>query len=46
MTAQGARRAPLQFRFILAALLLSSSALSQRPEEQVGLRLIAVSTEA
>jgi tetratricopeptide (TPR) repeat protein len=46
MTAQGARRAPLQFLSILTVLLLSPPATSQSPEDQIGLRLIAVRTEA
>jgi tetratricopeptide (TPR) repeat protein len=44
MTAQGARRAPLQFLSLL--LLLSTPAASQSPEDRIGLRLIAVRTEA
>ncbi len=34
------------FRLILAAVLFSTPALSQTPDEQIGLRLIAVRTEA
>src|SRR6266436_2315968 len=51
----GGHRPPLQLKnkavmnmldLILAALLLSTPATSQTPEERIGLRLIAVRTEA